>query len=326
MTTLSNKRLNGYLLTWGSILLFLLGFAVYLQATGADAANPRANFWRVVRDGIPGYTAVSSQGHDILIQNGGENWREIRNILIIKFSPWILGLALIAMGIFHMIVGGDKLDEPRSGVMIKRHSLGDRLLHWYTALLFIIMAITGLSLLLGRSGLIPLFGHVSIASYLAFAKLVHNWAGPLFLAGVLLEFVLWARNNIPKKRDLYWFKSMGGMLGSGPPPHTGKVNAGEKAWFWLMILFGTAVGITGVLLDFPIWGQDRFIMQVSHVIHATVAVLFVTASFGHIYMGTLGSEGAFEGMWKGKVDKVWAKQHADLWYEKVAEEKMNRQA
>jgi len=314
MTTMSKNRLNGYLI-WGALLFTLLCGALYLQATGAESTNPIADFWRVVRNGVPGYTAVSSQGHTVLIQNGGENWREIRNILIIGYAPWILGLSLVIMGVFHMIVGGDKLEESRSGVMIDRYTTGERLLHWYTALLFIIMAITGLSILLGRGGLIPLFGHAAVASYLSYAKLIHNWAGPLFLAGVILEFFTWGRNNIPDKRDLQWFKSMGGMIGSGPRPHTEKINGGEKSWFWLMVFFGSAVGVTGVILDFPIWGQDRFIMQVSHVIHATVAVLFVTASFGHMYMGTLGSEGAFEGMWRGKVDKVWAKQHADLWLE-----------
>lgn len=312
MTTLTKKRLHGYL-TWSALLFILLCGAFYLQASGAASTNPIAEFWRVVRNGVPGYTAVSSEGHSVLIQNGGENWREIRNILIIGYTPWILGLALVAMGLFHLFVGGDKLEEPRTGEMIQRYTAWDRFIHWYTALLFIIMAITGLSLLLGRDGLIPVFGHGPMASYLSFSKLVHNWAGPLFLAGVFLEFVTWVSNNIPHKRDLKWLKNMGGMIGSGPRPPTGKINGGEKAWFWLMVIFGTTVGITGVILDFPIWGQDRFTMQVSHVIHATAAVLFVTASFGHIYMGTLGSQGAFEGMWKGKVDKAWAKQHADLW-------------
>ncbi len=88
-----------------------------------------------------------------------------------------------------------------------------------------------------------------------------------------------------------------------------------------MFLFGITVGITGVLLDFPIWGQTRFTMQLSHVIHATVAVLFVALSFGHIYMGTLGVEGVFESMWTGYVDTVWAQQNHDLWYE----EKMREQ-
>jgi formate dehydrogenase subunit gamma len=320
MTTLTKNRMAGYLVL-GTVLLFLLGGALYLQATFAGTENPRANFWRVVRQGMPGYTAVSSQGHTVLIQNSGENWREIRNILIIGISPWVLGLALAAMGLFHLLVGGDKLKEPRSGVMIERYTLGDRLLHWYTALLFIAMAITGLSMLFARSALIPFFGHAPVADYLRVTKVVHNWCGPLFLAGVFLEFVSWVRYNIPNAIDLQWFKSMGGMLGRGPRPHSGKINGGEKAWFWLMFLFGIAVGITGVLLDFPIWAQTRFTMQLSHVIHATVGILFVTASFGHIYMGTLGAEGSFEGMWRGVVDKVWAKQHADLWYEETIAKK-----
>ena len=184
--------------------------------------------------------------------------------------------------------------------------------------MFLILAVTGLSLLFGRAGLIPILGHPTVASYLSFAKLMHNFCGPLFLAGIFLEFVLWFRQNIFHKSDLQWLKNMGGMLGSGPHPHCGKINGGEKMWFWLVVIFGTAVGITGVLLDFPIWGQSRYLMQVAHIVHTAVAVLFVTASFGHMYMGTLGSEGSFDGMWKGKVDTSWAKQHADLWYEEVA--------
>jgi formate dehydrogenase subunit gamma len=119
---------------------------------------------------------------------------------------------------------------------------------------------------------------------------------------------------------------MGGMIGSGPRPHTEKINGGEKGWFWLVFLFGTAVGITGILLDFPIWGQTRFIMQLSHVIHATVAILFVSVLFGHIYMGTLGVEGVFEGMWTGSVDAVWAEQNHDLWYEEKMREKGEKPA
>ena len=319
MATQTKYRMCGYL-SLGIMFLFLLGGTLYLQAAGTALDNPRANFWRVVRQGIPGYSSEPSQGHTVLIQNGGENWREIRNILIIKYTPWVLGLALAGMGMFYIIVGSDKLTKPRSGIKIERFSLGERLLHWYTALLFIVLAVTGLSMLLGRTTLIPIFGHAAVADYLSASKLLHNYCGPLFLAGVFLEFLFWVRYNIPRKLDLQWFKSMGGMIGSGPRPHTGKINGGEKGWFWSMFLFGIGVGITGVMLDFPIWDQTRFIMQVAHVIHATIAVLFVAASFGHIYMGTLGAEGAFEGMWRGTVDKVWAEQHADLWYEEIKSE------
>ena len=303
------------------LLLVLLGGIFYWQTIGADMNNPRANFWRVVREGVPAYTSTPQQGHTALIKNGGENWREIRNGLIARFSPWILGAALVVMGLFYLLVGQDKLEKPRSGVTIERYTFGERFLHWYTALLFIIMAMSGLSLLLGRIALIPIFGHPIVSGYLHASKVLHNYCGPLLLVGIFLEFVIWFRINIPKKNDLQWLKNMGGMIGSGPRPHTEKINGGEKGWFWLVFVFGIAVGITGTLLDFPIWGQTRFIMQLSHVIHATVAVLFVAVSLGHIYMGTLGVEGVFEGMWTGSVDAVWAEQNHDLWYEEKMPEK-----
>jgi formate dehydrogenase subunit gamma len=307
------------------VFLLLMSGILYWQAVGADISNPRANFWRVVREGVPGFTKVTTAGHKILILNSGENWREIRNGLLVRLSQLIIIAALVAMGLFYKFVGPDKLEKPRSGVKIERYTFGERILHWYTAVLFIIMAISGLGLLLGRIVLIPILGHAVVSGFLQASKLLHNYCGPLLLIGIFLEFVIWMRYNFPKKMDLEWFKSMGGMLGSGPRPHTGKVNGGEKGWFWLIFIFGIAVGVTGVLLDFPVWGQTRFTMQLSHVIHVAAAVLFVTASFGHIYMGTLGVEGVFEGMWTGFIDAVWAQQHHDLWYEEKMHEKEARQ-
>ncbi|KJS32525.1 MAG: hypothetical protein VR64_06315 [Desulfatitalea sp. BRH_c12] len=283
--------------------------------------NPRGDFWGSVREGVSGYTAVSSAGHDVLIHNGGQNWREIRNGLIAGISPWILAGVFTAIMLFFLIVGKDKLEEPRSGIRIARFSLAERILHWFTALFFIILALTGASNLFGRAVLIPVFGQAPFAAYMQWALWIHNVSGPLFLAGLLLEFIIWVKDNIPKKIDIIWFRNLGGMVGKGPRPHAEKVNGGEKAWFWVMILAGIVVGVTGVILDFPIWGQSRATMQISHAIHATVGLLFVAASFGHIYIGTIGAEGTFEGMWRGSVDASWAKQHQDLWYEhKIKEE------
>lgn len=303
-----------------AVLLSLIGTAMYYQVIGSDLTNPRANFWRVVRDGVPAYTSTPGQGHTVLIQNSGENWRSLRNGILVRFLPWMIVLALMGMSAFYLVVGPEKLEKPRSGIKIIRFTRFERVVHWYTAGLFVIMALTGLSLLVGRYLLIPVFGHWLVAGYLQAAKVLHNYCGPLLLVGFLAEFILWVRFNIPRKYDLAWFKSMGGMIGHGPRPHIGKINAGEKGWFWLIFIFGSAVGVTGILLDFPIWQQSRLAMQVSHVIHTVVAVLFVTVSFGHIYMGTIGVEGAFEAMWTGEVDTEWAKEQHDLWYEEITRE------
>jgi formate dehydrogenase subunit gamma len=291
-----------------------------LLAAGAVAAeeaavNPRADTWRAVRQGEAGTTSVDSEAHEVLIQTEGQLWRAIRNGPLASIAPWVLAGVLALIGMFFVVFGKDRLEEPRSGEMLQRFSLGERILHWYTAVLFVLLALSGLSMLFGRAVLIPVFGLQGFADYMQVGMYVHNVSGPLFLVGIVLEFAVWVKDNIPGKMDLNWFKNMGGMTGRGPRPHAGKVNGGEKAWFWAMVLAGAAVGVTGVIMDFPIWGQTRQTMQVAHIIHASVAVLFVAASFGHIYIGTIGAEGTFEGMWRGAVDAAWAKQHQDLWYE-----------
>jgi formate dehydrogenase subunit gamma len=296
------------------------GEAVCDPGAPSAGVNPRADFWRTVREGEAGTTTSASEGHKVLIQNGGQNWRQIRNGPIAGIAPWLLAAVAFAIGVFFVIVGRDRLEEPRSGVMIPRFSLFDRVLHWYTAALFILLALTGLSMLFGRAVLIPLFGHGPFAAYLQAGMLAHNFSGPLFLAGVLLEAVAWGKDNVPRKMDLAWFKSLGGMVGKGPRPHAGRVNGGEKGWFWFMLAAGLVSGASGLVLDFPIFGQSREIMQIAHIIHASMGILFLAGSFGHIYIGTIGAEGTFEGMWRGKVDTVWAKQHNDLWYEQKAKE------
>lgn len=307
---------------WVSVLIaaFVLLTAAAPLAAEGQGANPRSDTWRAVRQGQAGTTTVDAEAHKVLIQTGGQLWRSIRNGPLAAISPWLIAGVLVIIGVFFLIFGRDKLEEPRSGVMLQRFSLAERILHWVTAALFILLAVSGLSMLFGRAVLIPLFGPAGFAAYMQVGLWVHNFSGPFFLAGVLIEFVVWVRDNIPTRMDLHWFRNLGGLTG-GPRPHAAKVNGGEKAWFWLMVLAGSAVGVTGVILDFPIWGQTRQSMQVAHVIHATVAVLFVAASFGHIYIGTIGAEGTFEGMWRGKVDAVWAKQHQDLWYQEKTGEK-----
>jgi hypothetical protein len=127
MPSQTGKKTIG-LFVLGTLFALLLAGIFYWQAIGADISNPRGNFWRVVRHGIPAYTSTPMQGHTVLIVNGGENWREIRNGLIMRGSQGILALALLAMGLFYFFVGSDKLEKPRSGVKIERFTLGERIL------------------------------------------------------------------------------------------------------------------------------------------------------------------------------------------------------
>ena len=285
-------------------------------AEGPEGSNPRANFWRVVREGAIGTSTVQGQERGTLIQNGGQNWREIRNGLVANVSPYVLAAALLAIGLFYLLKGTDRLEEAPTGQVVGRWSLFERILHWYTAVLFFLMAITGFSIFFGRAVLIPVFGLSGFGGYAAVCKVLHNYCGPFFAGGVLLEIAAWVRFNLPRKGDLAWFRNLGGRAG-GSGLHVARVNAGQKGWFWLVAAIGAGVGTTGVLLDFPLFGLTRLAMQISNVVHSILATIFLAAAFAHIYMGTLGTEGAFQGMWRGCVSTAFARQHHDLWYEEL---------
>ena len=97
----------------------------------------------------------------------------------------------------------------------------------------------------------------------------------------------------------------------------GRINGGEKLWFWIICTFGVAVCVTGIILNFPNFEQTRETMQIASVIHVIAANLWLAVAIGHMWIGTLGTEGSLEAMTTGQVSAEWAKQHHDKWYEEV---------
>jgi formate dehydrogenase subunit gamma len=280
--------------------------------------NPRANYWRAVRQGYEGYTAASGPyTTNVLIQNGGQNWRQIRNGPVSNALPWVLAAVTGAIVLFAVIRGQVRLEQKPSGRTVERWSMGERVLHWYVAVLFIILTLTGLSMLFGRAVMIPWMGLDGFGAYAAFAIAVHNYLGPFFVVGVAVAIVAWFRDALPEKSDGPWLRRGGGFFGDGHMS-AGRINAGEKyLTYWLgLVVFGLAVMITGLILDFPNFGQSRETMQISNVIHGVAAVIWIALTLGHIYLGAWGVDGALEGMTSGRVSVEWAKEHHDLWYEK----------
>lgn len=307
------------LIAAGSMLLPLGGYlwtaAVQAQEQSANEANPRSEYWREVREGAGGITTVRGQETDVLIQSRGETWREIRNGPVITLGAIMVVGIILALAVFQFTKGGAKL-ERRTGRTILRWPMFDRVLHWYTAILFIILAITGLSLLWGRMVLIPVFGKEGFAAYANLAKPVHDYLALFFTAGLVVMLLKWFKHNIFASHDAQWFKQAGGYLDGSHPP-AGFCNGGEKAYYWLLVVGGTAIVISGFYLLFPNLGFERAAMQNANIVHGISSLVVITAVIAHIYLGTLGSEGAFEGMWTGEVDEGWAKQHHNLWLEEV---------
>lgn len=307
-----------------SVMLLPLGSYVYTDlVTSAQAAdnaattNPRSNYWRAVRGGEAGYTAIKGQETNVLIQSEGENWRNLRNGPVATIGGFFIIASLLTLLIYHLKTGGMKLDNGRSGNTVTRWAIFDRVIHWTTATLFILLAITGLSLLFGRAVLIPVLGADGFAAYASLALSVHNYLGPLFVVVLVIMIVSWLKHNFINENDIKWFKAGGGGIIGNQHVSCGRFNGGEKVWFWIVTTIGLAVGITGLILDFPNFDQVRNTMQNANLIHGSLSIIWIAVAFGHIYIGTLGSEGSLDGMLTGEVDESWAKQHHDLWYEEV---------
>jgi formate dehydrogenase subunit gamma len=281
----------------------------------AAAKNPRSRYWREVRDSDPGYTAVRGQETNVLIQSGGQDWRELRNGPVKWIGAIMVLGVLAALLAYQLIKGGSKL-EHRTGRLIPRWSVSDRVLHWYVAVTFIVLAITGLSLLWGRHVLIPVFGKPGFAAWANIAKPIHDYLALAFVAGLVVMIVKFFKHSIPAKYDVVWLKQVGGYLDGSHPP-AGFVNAGEKLFYWTLVIAGTGLVISGFWLLFPNLGFEREAMQTANIVHGITGLILVTFVVLHIYLGTLGSEGAFEGMRTGYVDEGWARQHHSVWLEEV---------
>ncbi len=278
-----------------------------------------AELWREVRqrDGeVTGVSQVKSPGANVLINVSGQSWREYRLETLIPKAGAAIFLMLFVIAAFRLLRGRIPLAEGRSGFRILRFTASQRAAHWTTAILFVLLGLTGLTLLLGRSFLIPIFGAQGFGNIAGAAKFLHDYLGPVFMLSLTWLFVLFVRDNIPSPSiDLQWLLKGGGLFGKHA--RSERYNAGEKLWFWVVAVVGLAVIISGLVLDFPIFGQTRATMEFYHWVHGVSAITLIVVSFGHIYMGTAALEATFEVMQSGYCDTNWAKEHHDLWYEEV---------
>lgn len=302
-----------------------------MQESEREVIQPLNNapVWREVRSGVPATTAVRGQETSVLIQpttklpfepavSAGEAWRLARPPLS-TIGGTIIALSVLALFGFFRWRGAIGVHEPPTGRLIQRFSNTERMMHWTVAISFSVLAITGLIMGLGRYLVIPVIGHSAFSWLAIISKTTHNFVGPIFAVSLPVLIAIFIRDNLPKKYDLEWLKTFGGMLSkSGGEAPSGRFNAGEKVLFWtLPCLFGVLLVFSGLILDFPNFGQLRTVMQQANLVHMIAALLAIAVASFHIYLGTVGQHGAYQAMRMGYVDEMWAKEHHSYWYEDV---------
>jgi formate dehydrogenase subunit gamma len=249
----------------------------------------------------------------VLIQPAGRKWEYFHQVQL----HWVGGSVILGMlallALAYLVLGRIRISEGRSGRKIVRFSAFERFSHWLTAVSFVLLGLTGLNITFGRRLLLPVMGLDAFSAWAQWAKYVHNFVSFAFVLGLILIVGLFLKDNIPRPVDVDWLKQGGGFVKSRHAP-AGRFNAGEKAVFWLALFAGVVVIVSGFYLLFPFYLTNIAGMQTAQVIHGLVAVLFIALILAHIYIGTLGMEGAFEAMGNGEVDANWAKEHHDQWF------------
>ena len=309
----------------------------YASQTNAERSKLQpgnnAPMWRQVGAGITGYSSLpKSEAPEAgnLIQpfvqypgsrltNAGEAWRQVRNNWLIPYGGALLLIVIGAIALFYFGKGSIKLHGAETGRKIERFTPFERSAHWSNALAFSILAISGIVMAFGKFFLLPVLG-LTLFGWLTYVlKTMHNFAGPLFAVSLVIVFFTFLRDNLPSRDDVGWLLKGGGLLsGKEVPSH--RFNAGEKLVFWGGVLFlGVIVVGSGFVLDKLLPGliYERGTMQIAHMVHAVAALLMMAMFIGHIYIGTIGMQGALQGMKTGYVDETWAKEHHEYWYDDV---------
>jgi len=320
--------------------------------TLGGASDPE--LWRALRYGEAAISSqVRSPGSTLLVQDSGMAWLKFRAGPLREWGGYFLLGVIAFLALFYLIRGRIRIGAGHAGVTVERFKFIERFAHWLLAGSFLLLAFTGLLVLFGRVAVIPLFdmmgsdaGHQINSTIAIGSKWIHNNVSWAFMIALVMIFVMWVLHNIPNRHDLNWIAKGGGIIGGGHPPAK-KFNAGQKIIFWSVILLGISISASGLELLFPFelhlfektFGMMRGIgitelpvygplpetltphaeMQHAQIWHAMVSFILMGIIIAHIYIGTLGMEGAYDAMGSGEVDLNWAKEHHSLWVEEEIE-------
>ncbi len=307
--------------------------------TLGGASDPE--LWRALRFGDANITASNSgPAATVLIQDSGMEWLTFREGPLLQYGLYLLGGTLVLLLLFFLIRGRVKIDGEKTGQTFVRFKAIERFGHWLLAGSFILLGITGLVSLAGRKFIMPLMGKDSFATIALASKWIHNNVSWAFMIGLVLIFVMWVAHNLPDRTDIKWLLKGGGLFGGGHPAAK-KFNAGQKLIFWSVILLGGSISASGLSLLFPFelpmfaatfeklnaFGIPQALglgelattlsphaeMQYAQTWHTIVSFVLMAIILAHIYIGSVGMEGAYDAMGSGEVEQQWAKEHHSIW-------------
>ena len=198
---------------------------------------------------------------------------------------------------------------------IVRHRRASRLIHWSVAFTFFLSLITGMPIWT------PIFRWMAaMVGGLEVARVIHPYAGVLFLLVSVLQFFHWLGDmHFRPEEKGSWrpSKLMAYMrYEDDPAVEVGKYNPGQKVFFWAVTLGAVGFLVSGVVMWFPLQ-FPRIVREIAILLHDITFIFFFVGIVAHIYLGTAAEPGTFRSMVRGTVTRSWARLHHPGWLKDV---------
>ena len=204
----------------------------------------------------------------------------------------------------------------RSGE-IRRYDANERLNHWAVAILFVLLAASGLAFFH------PAFWFLSaLLGGGNWARILHPFLGVLMFALFLVMAMRYWDDNRIRPYDREWGKRLGDVIGNRDTdlPEIDKYNAGQKYLFWVMVWTMVLLVISGIIMWRPYFAEAFHInvVRIAVVVHAVSAFILILGIIAHIYAGVFWVAGALRAMTRGTVSHAWARHHHPLWHRRIS--------
>ncbi|HRT93800.1 MAG TPA: cytochrome b/b6 domain-containing protein [Planctomycetota bacterium] len=240
-------------------------------------------------EGEPLYARLDRSASDVRLAG-------LRERYIRPYGRFAIGLVALVLVLHYVVFGPRRYDKRIPEQLVQRFSVIERLVHLTLLGSFLCLAATGI--LLGV-GVERIFGK-GVAR-------MHDLASWALMAGALLAFLLWARDMVFSRVDIGWVKVMGGYLGYQGHVPAGRFNAGQKGFFWFILLVVACLAATGLAMRYEL-GGDAWEVTV-YTLHLTCAYLMILCVLAHAYLGSFANPGCIGSVFNGKVARAWLEHH-----------------
>lgn len=202
--------------------------------------------------------------------------------------------------------------------LVRRYNVKERVNHWWVALTFILLALSGLAFFHPA-----FFFLTNLLGGGTWARILHPFIGLVMFASFLALAARFREQNRITPADREWRKHLGDILANRARnlPEIGKYNILQKYLFWTLVTVIALLLVSGVIIWQPYFAPafPLGLIRFAVLIHALAAFVAILSIIVHVY-AAIWTRGSIRAMTRGTVTVAWAKHHHPAWYKEISKE------